>query len=927
MTKRFWLLLLASVLLVTTLPSCRLTPAPEQEDASQVLSPVYSLPQLNFELDELIGEKVWAMGYYGDTSFSDDGVAFLVLNPASLIVDEKLPEHSFARLDGELPPVPTGYFGPGSDPFDGIIVLVYGEVKDYAETYGVFTVQPTPLITVEEYHIKSMPARSQGWGESLFHIISGIMLPEDIFPIGEALAQEAGGTRATACDRALIISGGIDANNNRPRYRDNVIAKYRRLRALGFNDNQIAVLYDDGSAINVDGANITDDKATKQKIRDTISRFLNEMPASCTLTIFVTDHGTGYNDTQGYEGARPAFSGETGKRYSESTFKIDLRNKVYRRNVWKNPAGDTWLVYIDKKTNRLELYKWEGGKWVSKGKDTNGDGRITEAETGQDIDGNGVKDELGWSEASLGAWQHRDNDWDTDGDGNDDVRARWDGTKYVVERFKDGRWQKMGEDKNGDFIIDGDDGSVDWNLDGDTDYYDLIGFHEGINLWGNEVLWDDEFAQMLKPLQEKGIHIVVEMAQCFAGGFIENLKGIVEKIVTFSSEDTKHYNRRDAAGTIYAADEMAFVDNLDGIDLESWNDAFDRAREADRARWQESGGDPETENKHQKWEKPAIEGGTFFEKAGVYTLAFVVPESLKGKVYDFEILFGLQKPRWVDGETLKMPEGFTSQKVAGGIKIESAKPFPTGTPLEFQFRGAENAQSMRIHLTDKEHKNLGYMIPQKGAPPPEKPVYTRSPAIRDCAEWLGQNTGLDDCLEGTFPDVATGDYIEFTRYRLEGFLANPDTSIPEAKRECARNLIDFLDGAAQVDRDWVADIFMDSYFAAQAVCRVEISETEVLQASLEAGARSIRDELGCRSTLTISFAGLDLTGGSYPVTNVVLKVNGTVWHDSGSISTTHYQNSVSREVGCGETFAIEVTVTNQIGVTTTATKSITTPIP
>ena len=120
---------------------------------------------------------------------------------------------------------------------------------------------------------------------------------------------------------------------------------------------------------------------------------------------------------------------------------------------------------------------------------------------------------------------------------------------------------------------------------------------------------------------------------------------------------------------------------------------------------------------------------------------------------------------------------------------------------------------------------------------------------------------------------------------------------------------------------------MDSYFEAQETCRIDIVATEVLIAGLEASAQSIRDELGCRSTLTISFTGQDITGGSYPVTNVVLIVNGQVWHDSGSISTVHYQNSVSRGVGCGETFNIEVTATNAIGLSATATKPITTPSP
>jgi hypothetical protein len=120
---------------------------------------------------------------------------------------------------------------------------------------------------------------------------------------------------------------------------------------------------------------------------------------------------------------------------------------------------------------------------------------------------------------------------------------------------------------------------------------------------------------------------------------------------------------------------------------------------------------------------------------------------------------------------------------------------------------------------------------------------------------------------------------------------------------------------------------VDSYFEAQETCRTDIIETEVLIAGLEASAQSIRDESGCRSTLTISFSGQDITGGSYPVTNVVLIVNGQVWHDSGSISTGYYQNSVSKGVGCGETFNIEVTATNAIGLSATATKPITTPSP
>ena len=103
--------------------------------------------------------------------------------------------------------------------------------------------------------------------------------------------------------------------------------------------------------------------------------------------------------------------------------------------------------------------------------------------------------------------------------------------------------------------------------------------------------------------------------------------------------------------------------------------------------------------------------------------------------------------------------------------------------------------------------------------------------------------------------------------------------------------------------------------------------TQVLRADASANAESLRDQSGCRSTLTVSYNAQDLTGGSYPVVRVVLTVNGQPWHDSGTISTVNYQNAVSKEVGCGQTFNIQVTATNKNGQMVTVPGSITTPIP
>lgn len=98
---------------------------------------------------------------------------------------------------------------------------------------------------------------------------------------------------------------------------------------------------------------------------------------------------------------------------------------------------------------------------------------------------------------------------------------------------------------------------------------------------------------------------------------------------------------------------------------------------------------------------------------------------------------------------------------------------------------------------------------------------------------------------------------------------------------------------------------------------------KVLSADFEAEAERLEGELGCM--LRITFDAWDLTGGNIPVTNVVLKVNGEMWHDSGGISTEHYQNTVLIDVSCGETFEIEVTATNANGQTVISTGPVTTP--
>ena len=93
-------------------------------------------------------------------------------------------------------------------------------------------------------------------------------------------------------------------------------------------------------------------------------------------------------------------------------------------------------------------------------------------------------------------------------------------------------------------------------------------FYGQMGAVSDQLFTDDEFADMLKPLQDKGVHILVEMMQCFSGGFIGNLQGQVEKIVTASSEDNKSYARESDAGYDNVF-QLGFVDGLIGIDVDS----------------------------------------------------------------------------------------------------------------------------------------------------------------------------------------------------------------------------------------------------------------------------------------------------------------------------------------------------------------------
>jgi hypothetical protein len=87
----------------------------------------------------------------------------------------------------------------------------------------------------------------------------------------------------------------------------------------------------------------------------------------------------------------------------------------------------------------------------------------------------------------------------------------------------------------------------------------------------------------------------------------------------------------------------------------------------------------------------------------------------------------------------------------------------------------------------------------------------------------------------------------------------------------------------------------------------------------------LEDEcLGCN--VTISFWAEDISSGDIcPVTDVVLRLDGVPWFESGPISTGYFEDMVELEADCGQTIEIEVLAMNLDEMEATAVDSFTTP--
>jgi hypothetical protein len=86
-------------------------------------------------------------------------------------------------------------------------------------------------------------------------------------------------------------------------------------------------------------------------------------------------------------------------------------------------------------------------------------------------------------------------------------------------------------------------------------------------------------------------------------------------------------------------------------------------------------------------------------------------------IYDMEIFFAEQQPPWPGGQPISGPPGWEPFPVTGGIGwVTGSNPLVACQPVQFVVQlppGIAVGDAIWLHMTDKEHNNLGYVVSQR----------------------------------------------------------------------------------------------------------------------------------------------------------------------------------------------------------------------
>ena len=89
--------------------------------------------------------------------------------------------------------------------------------------------------------------------------------------------------------------------------------------------------------------------------------------------------------------------------------------------------------------------------------------------------------------------------------------------------------------------------------------------------------------------------------------------------------------------------------------------------------------------------------------------------SIANRIYDLEILPEEQEPPWEGVDVTKPPKNWTKASMGKGVRLSSSSPIPVREPFTFELKidAITISDTIRIHATDKNHRNLGFIISRR----------------------------------------------------------------------------------------------------------------------------------------------------------------------------------------------------------------------
>ena len=88
------------------------------------------------------------------------------------------------------------------------------------------------------------------------------------------------------------------------------------------------------------------------------------------------------------------------------------------------------------------------------------------------------------------------------------------------------------------------------------------------------------------------------------------------------------------------------------------------------------------------------------------------------------------------------------------------------------------------------------------------------PDILDCTKLLSENTGKEHIIEEIHYEVPEDEYIDLLRYELDLYITDEESTVTDEMKECAQELLDYLDSLPLEEQYQIAEIYVTSYYAA-----------------------------------------------------------------------------------------------------------------